>query len=66
MSRILKASVASSLPASCEWNTYVCCWTGSDGPGGMDENADICRVMDYPSLGEVLEMPGDAEGPAYW
>ena len=58
--------VASLLPETCEWNTYMCCWTAHDGPGIEVANSDVCRVTDYPEAGDVLEMPRDAEGPVYW
>eukprot|EP00752_Nemacystus_decipiens_P012630 g11186.t1 len=57
--------VASLLDGSCEWNTYMCCWTGYDGPEAMISSSDVCRVMDYPEEGDVFEMPRDAEGPVY-
>ncbi|CAM9859592.1 unnamed protein product [Pylaiella littoralis] len=57
--------VASFLPETCEWNTYMCCWTGHDGQETMYGNTDICRVLDYPEEGDVLEMPRDDEGPVY-
>ncbi|CAN0038717.1 unnamed protein product [Hapterophycus canaliculatus] len=49
----------------CEWNTYMCCWTGHDGGMDMYGNADVCRVLDYPEEGDVLELPRDDEGPVY-
>ncbi|CBJ26856.1 conserved unknown protein [Ectocarpus siliculosus] len=57
--------VANILPETCEWNTYMCCWTGHDGSGGMYGNTDVCRVLDYPEEGDVLELPRDDEGPVY-
>lgn len=57
---------AALLPETCEYNTYMCCWTGHDGGVEMYGNADVCRVLDYPQEGEVLEMPRDDEGPVYW
>ncbi|CAM9859661.1 unnamed protein product [Pylaiella littoralis] len=57
--------VATLLPEICEWNTYMCCWTGHDGQGSMYGNADVCRVLDYPEEGDVLELPRDDEGPVY-
>ncbi|CAN0085600.1 unnamed protein product [Ectocarpus sp. 8 AP-2014] len=57
--------VATILPETCEWNTYMCCWTGHDGSKGMYGNADVCRVLDYPEEGDVLELPRDDEGPVY-
>lgn len=61
-----QVDVASFLPETCEWNTYMCCWTGHDGQETMYGNTDICRVLDYPEEGDVLEMPRDDEGPVYW
>ena len=58
--------VASLLAETCEGNTYMCCWTGHDGGGAMYANADVCRVLDYPDEGDVLELPRDDEGPVYW
>lgn len=26
---------------------------------------DVCRVLDYPSMGEALEFPGDSEGAVH-
>ena len=63
---VLKTHAASLLPETCEWNTYMCCWTGHDGPVEMYDNADVCRVLDYPEEGDVLELPRDSEGPVYW
>ena len=57
---------ASLLDGTCEYNTYMCCWTGHDGQATMYGNADVCRVMDYPEAGDVLELPRDDEGPVYW
>ncbi|CAB1102459.1 unnamed protein product [Ectocarpus sp. CCAP 1310/34] len=57
--------VATILPETCEWNTYMCCWTGHDGSKGMYGNADVCRVLNYPEEGDVLELPRDDEGPVY-
>ena len=50
----------------CEFNTYMCCWTGHDGQETMYGNADVCRVFDYPEEGNDLEFPRDSEGPVYW
>ena len=61
-----KTHAAGLLPETCEWNTYMCCWTGHDGPVEMYDNADVCRVLDYPEEGDVLELPRDSEGPVYW
>ena len=61
-----QVDVAHLLDSTCEWNTYMCCWTGHDGQGTMYANADVCRVLDYPDEGDVLEMPRDDEGPVYW
>ena len=63
---LVQVHVASLLAETCEWNTYMCCWTGHDGQGTMYANADVCRVLDYPDEGDVLEMPRDDEGPVYW
>ncbi|CAM9616366.1 unnamed protein product [Scytosiphon promiscuus] len=57
--------VANLLPETCEWNTYMCCWTGHDGPKGMYDTSDVCRVLDYPEEGDDLELPRDDEGPVY-
>ncbi|CBJ49226.1 conserved unknown protein [Ectocarpus siliculosus] len=57
--------VAYLLPEMCEWNTYMCCWTGNDGPDGMTSNTDVCRVWDYPEEGNSLEFPRDSEGSVY-
>ena len=57
---------ASIIAESCEWNTYMCCWTGYDGEGDMVGSSDVCRVFDYPEEGDVLELPRDDEGPVYW
>ncbi|CAM9604682.1 unnamed protein product [Ectocarpus fasciculatus] len=57
--------VAYLLPEMCEWNTYMCCWTGNDGPDGMTGNTDVCRVVDYPEEGNSLEFPRDSEGSVY-
>ena len=54
------------LPEMCEFNTYMCCWTGHDGQETMYGNADVCRVFDYPEEGNDLEFPRDSEGPVYW
>eukprot|EP00752_Nemacystus_decipiens_P013910 g12347.t1 len=59
------AEVAKLLDGTCEWNTYMCCWTSHDGQGTFYGNSDVCRVMDYPNEGDVLEMPRDDEGPVY-
>eukprot|EP00752_Nemacystus_decipiens_P003492 g3225.t1 len=48
------------LESTCEWNTYMCCWTE-----GITDNTDVCRVFDYPAEGDVLEMPRNDEGPTY-
>lgn len=58
--------IAYLLPEMCEWNTYMCCWTGNDGPDGMTSNTDVCRVWDYPEEGNSLEFPRDSEGSVYW
>eukprot|EP00903_Cladosiphon_okamuranus_P018127 g16682.t1 len=57
--------IAKLLDSTCEWNTYMCCWTGHDGQATMYGNADVCHVMDYPEAGDVLELPRDDEGPVY-
>eukprot|EP00903_Cladosiphon_okamuranus_P016615 g15327.t1 len=57
--------VASLLGGTCEWNTYMCCWTGNDGGQEMMASSDVCRVMDYPEAGDVLELPRDDEGSVY-
>ena len=63
---ITQQMVAASLVESCEWNTFMCCWTENDGPSGMQSNSDACRVLDYPEAGQVLELPRDDEGQVYW
>lgn len=44
----------------------MCCWIANDDPGSFVGNSDICRVVDYPAAGDVVEMPRDDEGPVYW
>lgn len=61
-----QVEVATLLESTCEWNTYMCCWTGTDAAEGLTDNSDICRVLDYPAAGDVLELPRDDEGPTYW
>ena len=61
-----QVDVAHLLDSTCEWNTYMCCWTGHDGQATMYGNADVCRVFDYPEAGNDLELPRDDEGPVYW
>eukprot|EP00752_Nemacystus_decipiens_P012631 g11187.t1 len=56
---------AHMLPEMCEYNTYMCCWTGHDGQDPMYGNTDVCRVFDYPDEGNDLEFPRDSEGPVY-
>lgn len=46
---------------SCEWNTFMCCWTGN-----VTDISDVCRVLDFPGMGDVLEMPRDDEGNVSW
>lgn len=58
--------MASLIEGSCASNTFMCCWTANDGAGGMVANSDVCRVLDYPDEGSVVEMPRDVEGPVYW
>eukprot|EP00752_Nemacystus_decipiens_P012856 g11383.t1 len=65
MDEVLEVEVAALLQSTCEWNTYMCCWTSSDEPGGITGNSDICRVLDYPAEGDVVEFPRDDEGPTY-
>eukprot|EP00903_Cladosiphon_okamuranus_P008160 g7859.t1 len=48
---------------ACEANTFMCCWTGNKN--GMPKTMDVCRVNNYPGVGDVLEMPRDDEGPVY-
>ncbi|CAM9556356.1 unnamed protein product [Ectocarpus fasciculatus] len=57
--------VAKLLDETCEWDTYMCCWTANDGADGMTANSDVCRVLDYPEDGDSLEMPRDSEGSVY-
>lgn len=46
---------------SCEWNTFMCCWTGN-----VTVTSDVCRVLDYPDEGSVVEYPRDSEGNVSW
>lgn len=55
--------VAKLEDGSCEWNTFMCCWTSGEG---MASTSDVCRVLDYPGEGDVVEMPRDSEGPVDW
>ncbi|CAN0210094.1 unnamed protein product [Ectocarpus sp. 8 AP-2014] len=52
--------VAKLLDGTCEWDTYMCCYTNHDSGEGVTGNTDVCSV---PSEG--LEMPGDSEGSVY-
>ncbi|CAB1119358.1 unnamed protein product [Ectocarpus sp. CCAP 1310/34] len=54
--------VAKLLDSTCEWDPYMCCWTGNDGADGMTANSDVCRVLDYPEEGDSFEMPRESEG----
>ena len=47
---------------SCEYNTYMCCWTENEGQG-MQDNTDVCRVID--ESGEITEYPGESEGDVH-
>ena len=59
-----RASVKSLTEDACEYNTYMCCWTENDG-NGMEDNTDVCRVLDSPSDGETREYPGESEGEVH-
>lgn len=59
-SHIAQEQIIDSL-LSCEWNTFMCCWTGN-----VTTTSDVCRVLDYPEEGGVLEMPRDDEGNVSW
>eukprot|EP00903_Cladosiphon_okamuranus_P015443 g14263.t1 len=57
--------MAKLAEGNCYYNTYMCCWSSFDGTEDMESNSDVCRVLDYPAEGSVLEMPRDSEGPVY-
>lgn len=42
LSRAAHATRASLLQASCEYNTYMCCWTENDD-NGVEDNTDVCE-----------------------
>ena len=31
----------------------------------MKDNTDVCRVVDYPEVGETVEYPGETEGEVH-
>lgn len=39
----------------------MCCWTGN-----VTVTSDVCRVLDYPDEGGVVEYPRDSEGNVSW
>lgn len=49
---------------SCEYNTYMCCWDENSN-NAMQDNTDVCRVLDYPGIGDTVEYPGDSEGDVH-
>ena len=55
------ATMENLIQDVCEYNTYMCCWTENDG-NGMEDNTDVCRVLDSPDVGETREYPGESEG----
>ena len=42
----------------------MCCWTENDN-NAMQDNTDVCRVLDSPDVGDTREFPGDAEGDVH-
>lgn len=40
----------------------MCCWSGNN----VTTTSDVCRVLDYPGMGDVLEMPRSDEGNVSW
>ncbi|CAM9604750.1 unnamed protein product [Ectocarpus fasciculatus] len=50
--------VAKLLDGTCEWNTYMCCFTNQDGGEEVTANTDVCRM-------DSVEMPGESEGSVY-
>ena len=60
------SSVTASMDSldTCAYNTYMCCWTENDG-NGMEDNTDVCRVLDSPEIGDSREFPGDTEGEVH-
>lgn len=55
------ATEASLVDDACEYNTYMCCWDENNARG-MQDNTDVCRVVDKPRVGGTLEFPGESEG----
>lgn len=41
LSRVTYATKASLVQDSCEYNTYMCCWTKNDN--GVEDNTDVCE-----------------------
>ena len=56
-------AVVEAVLETCAYNTYMCCWTQNDE--GVEDNTDVCRVVDSPSVGQTTEYPGDSEGSTY-
>lgn len=54
------------LSETCQYNTYMCCFTGKNGNAMVDDNTDVCRVLDYTEEGDSLEFKNDDEGNVYW
>lgn len=51
------AATAQELKRSCDYDTYMCCWSGKT------DNTDVCRVPNSSLMrGDILEMPNDSEG----
>ena len=54
----------SLIQGTCAFNTFMCCWTENDADG-MEDNTDVCRVLDSPEVGDTREFPGDTEGEVH-
>ena len=60
----VSATVVSLVEDTCAYNTYMCCWTENDD-NAMEDNTDVCRVLDSPAVGDSREFPGDSEGDVH-
>ena len=49
---------------TCAYNSFMCCWT-ENKTNAMDDNTDVCQVLDSPNVDNTLEFPGDTEGEVH-
>ena len=58
------AAPKSLIEGTCAYNTFMCCWTENNA-NAMDDNTDVCRVLDTPNSSGTREFPGDTEGDVH-